>query len=364
MKNQKIHFRIFAAAAAVSFAAALSGCGGGGADGADLVSSSGLEPGLGIPAAKCLGTTGPFDAAQTAISNGLGSLTSALPQGAGVASRLTSAVSHLLDSPDALIAALQNLAANQDPQAFVAELTAAGDGLRCGLAYTDAALVDLTQQLQTMGASVPALPGLLSQIKGIETLLGQSLIGSVDLATLTSMLDALPGPLSQVSGQLPAGLKIPNVLLPLGMISNITSTVSVVLRSVAHLDAGSAQGAIVGMAVYLAGLLNGASAVGLPSVVVQPIYSLLLQGNTQFLTHSAPYIGALFTALSNVLASQSNPLPLLQGILMGGITGAPVTGQFANALGLLSGGGTTAGGLPIPLLSHLLALLIPGGVPL
>ncbi|HVT35784.1 MAG TPA: hypothetical protein VHE37_09380 [Nevskiaceae bacterium] len=358
----KFNTRVFSAAAIVACAAALSACGGGGSSSSSAAVST--APGQIIDTSKCLATAGPFDAAQNAIVSGLGGLTSSLPQGASVASSLTNAASHLLDTPDAVVAALQNLAANHDPAAFAAELTSAGDGLRCGLAYTDSALLDLTQQLQNQSASVPALPSLLSQVEAIETMLGQGLTGQTDLTNLTNALGALQTQLERVNSQLPAGFKIPNISLPMSMIGNIATSASVILQSVAHLDAGSAQGAITGLALQLAGLVNGYSALGLPGAVVQPIYSLLLSGNTQFVSNIVPYIGPLFTAITRVLQSQSNPLGTLQQIVMGGLSGVPASGAFASLLNLLNGGGTSSTGAQIPLLSDLLALLIPGGVPL
>lgn len=352
MKTQGI--RTFLAAALAAAAASLSACSGGGGDAA----AADTTPKV-LSASDCVAVAGPLDTVQAALAGNLLPGGTTFPIASAVPGLLTAGLSRILDLPDSLAASLQQLATSRDPQVFAAALATGGDALLCGVADIEAALIELNRQAAQAGASIPALPQALNVVRGVQESLYAATLGNGSLPDLSGSLATLQTVLNQVAAQLPPGLSNPGTRFALSTIGVATSHLALVLQELGQFDGAGVTSELSNTLTALsAAIVNSQS--GLPSGLLAPIATALNTVATTVVPQLSTLLVPLLGALQQVLAPQGNPGQIFQQILAGGLAGTPVSGNFGSLLGLLSGGGTTGGGIPIPVLGGLLDTLLGG----
>lgn len=317
-------------------------------------------PPLSLPEAPCVAVPGPFDAAQQAILDGLRTAAQLTSGQEGVPTQFTLGLIAIFDAPDALLAALQNLAANQNPAAFAAEVAAAGAALGCTNASINIALAGLRGQLALSAPQDPQLQSLLDQIGTQQVQLDRTLASGGDARELARELRLLGSSLSQLEALLPAALRSPSTGIALGLLSAGLGHIGNLLVAMSDLDADATAEALGNMALGLSGAAAayvGFGPTGLPSYLVLPTVGALLGAADDVRTQAEPYLGPLYAALDQALAGQTDPAVFAE-ILGSALTQTP----SADLLALLGGGGLTSTGMPVPLLTDLLAQLLPGGV--
>lgn len=335
--------RFLGAAFLAASLAITAGCGGGGSSNGPT-SSTPLVPGSN----QVAGPADPVQDLLTQLSDGAGDV----PVLGDTVSALVGALVSLLDAPDGLASGFQDFLLSQDPQDLITGGQDAGDAI---LSFA-AGLSDTLIQLSEEGEAIPGLDAVLPQLLALQEMVRDGFTGTSDGGNLTLVTDTLveiAGSLGALSGQVPPAVQdAPLVGALLATLGQGSQDLATTLDAVGQLDGKATSDALLDSFTHLLTGLTGALPGGFDAQLTGAVDS----AKDTFSGGLALLLDPLFRSLSAVLGpvtGQGAPLNnILPGLLSGNLAGL---GGISGLGSLLEGGGTSSGGLPIPVLGDLLA---------